>query len=209
MSGADGASGAQPSVTLLGLTGNIATGKSTVAAILRELGAIVLDADQIAREVIAPGTEGLAEVVRAFGREVLRPDGSLDRRAMAARVFRDPAQLRRLEAIIHPRVRQRLEAAIAAAPPGSVLVLEVIRLFEASYAARCRQVWVTDCPREMQIARLMASRGMSREEATLRVDAQPPQSEKRARADVVIDTSGDLENTRRQVLTAWRRLTEM
>lgn len=196
-----------PNITLLGLTGNIATGKSTVAAMLRELGAIVLDADQLAREVVAPGSEGLAEVVRAFGQEVLQPDGSLDRRAMAARVFRKPDELQRLEAIIHPRVRRRLWEAVAAAPPNSVVVLEVIRLFEAGYAAHCHQVWVTDCPREQQVARLMATRGLTRAEAELRVDAQPPQAEKRARADVVIDTSGDLAHTRRQVLEAWRRLT--
>ena len=173
---------------------------------LRELGAIVIDADVLAREVVEPGTLALAEIARVFGDEVLLPSGALDRKQMAGIVFSDKAKLKQLEAITHPAVRVELNQRIEAAPPNSVVVIEVIRLFEGGYAERCDQVWVTDCPREMQIARLMTSRGMSAAEATQRVDAQPPQAEKVARADVVIDTSHSLDDMRRQVDDAWRRI---
>jgi dephospho-CoA kinase len=191
---------------LIGLTGNIATGKSEVARMLRELGAHVIDADQLAREVVEPGQPALAEIARVFGDEVLLPGGVLDRKKMASIVFNDPASLKQLEAITHPAVRVLLWQRLADAPTDAVTVIEVIRLFEGGYADQCDQVWVTDCPREVQIARLMQSRGMSEAEATQRVDAQPSQAGKVARADVVIDTSGSLDDTRRQVEEAWRRV---
>jgi dephospho-CoA kinase len=171
---------------------------------LRELGAHVIDADQLAREVVEPGQPALAEIVHVFGDDVLLPDGGLDRKRMAGIVFADKAKLKQLEAITHPAVRQLLWQRIAEAPSDAVVVIEVIRLIEGGYADTCDQVWVTDCPREMQIARLMQSRGMSEAEAIRRVDAQPPQADKVARADVVIDTSGSLDDTRRQVEAAWQ-----
>lgn len=196
--------GARGRAPLLGLTGNIATGKSEVARMLRELGAHVIDADQVAREVVEPGTPALAEIVRVFGDDVLLSTGSLDRKKMAGIVFSDKAKLKRLEAITHPAVRVELNKRIEAAPRDAVVVIEVIRLFEGGYAERCDQVWVTDCPRDMQIARLMTSRTMTEAEAIQRVDAQPPQADKVAKADVVIDTSISLDDTHRQVARAWR-----
>ncbi len=194
------------SKTLVGLTGNIATGKSEVAKRLRELGAVVIDADQLAREVVEPGTPALAEIARVFGQDVLLPDGALDRKKMAGIVFNDPAKLKQLEAITHPAVRVLLWQRIDAAPADRAVVIEVIRLFEGGYAQQCDQIWVTHCPRPMQIERLVQGRGLTMAEATRRVDAQAPQTDKVARADVVIDTSKTLEDTRRQVDAAWDAL---
>jgi dephospho-CoA kinase len=191
---------------LIGLTGNIATGKSQVARTLRELGAVVIDADELAREAVRPGQPALDEIARVFGSEALLPSGELDRRHMARIVFNDPIRLRQLEAITHPAVRALLWERIHGSPPDSVVVIEVIRLFEGGYAEYCDQVWVTHCPRDMQIARLVGSRGLSEAEAVRRVDAQPPQADKVARADVVIDTSGSIADSRRRVLDAWKHL---
>lgn len=191
---------------LIGLTGNIATGKSHVAKRLRELGAIVIDADQLAREVVQPGQPALAEIVRVFGHDVLLPDGNLDRKKMAGIVFNDVAKLKQLEAITHPAVRELLWQRIRDGLQQGHVVIEVIRLFEGGYASQCDQVWVTHCSRAMQIERLMQSRGMTREEATRRVDAQPPQADKLAKADVVIDTSGTHDETDAQVDGAWQAL---
>jgi dephospho-CoA kinase len=191
-------------VKLIGLTGNIATGKSHVAKRLRELGAMVIDADQLAREVVQPGQPALVEIARVFGSEVLLPDGTLDRKMMACIVFNDAAKLKQLEAITHPAVRVLLNERIEAGLQQSHVVIEVIRLFEGGYAQQCDQVWVTHCPREAQIERLMHSRGMTLEEATRRVDAQPAQADKLAKADVIIDTAGSHDQTNAQVDKAWR-----
>ncbi len=188
---------------LIGLTGNIATGKSAVAHMLRELGAVVIDADQVAREVVRPGQPTLEEIVRAFGPGVLLPNGELDRTKMARLVFGDPDRLKQLEAIVHPAVREAMWRAIRAQPDDAVVVIEVIKLFESGWARECDQVWVTHCPPEVQMARLVSERGLSPAEARARVEAQNPQADKLARADVVIDTSGSLEETRRQVEAAW------
>lgn len=188
---------------LIGLTGNIATGKSAVARMLRELGAVVIDADQVAREVVRPGQPTLAEIARAFGPGVLLPNGELDRTKMARLVFGDPDRLKQLEAIVHPAVREAMWRAIRAQPDDAVVVIEVIKLFESGWARECDQVWVTHCPPEVQMARLVSERGLSPAEARARVEAQNPQADKLARADVVIDTSGSLEETRRQVEAAW------
>lgn len=191
---------------LIGLTGNIATGKSHVAKRLRELGAIVIDADQLAREVVQPGQPALAEIVRVFGSDVLLPDGTLDRRKMAGIVFNDVTELRKLEAITHPAVRVLLNQRIEEGLQHSHVVIEVIRLFEGGYDQRCDQVWVTHCPREAQIERLMHSRGMTEAEAVRRVDAQPAQADKLAKADVIIDTAGTHAQTDAQVDAAWHAL---
>lgn len=191
---------------LIGLTGNIATGKSEVARMLRRLGAVVIDADQIAREIVQPGRPALAEIVCAFGADILLPNGELDRKKLARIVFSDPRKLQQLEAITHPAVRQVMGELIAAQPADAAVVLEVIKLFESGWACQCDEVWVTHCPKEMQIARLMRDRGLSEAEARARVAAQNPQADKLARADLVIDTSGSLEYTRQQVEAAWRAL---
>ncbi|MDW8352475.1 MAG: dephospho-CoA kinase [Anaerolineae bacterium] len=189
---------------LIGLTGNIATGKSAVAHMLRELGAVVIDADRIARDVVRPGQPTLDAIVRAFGPEVLLPNGELDRPKMARLVFSDPDKLKQLEAIVHPAVREAMQQEIQAQPDDAVVVIEVIKLFESGWARLCDQVWVTHCPPQMQVERLVKYRGLSPEEARARVEAQNPQAEKLSRADVIIDTSGSLEETRRQVVAAWQ-----
>ncbi len=171
---------------------------------LRELGAIVIDADQLAREVVQPGQPALAEIARVFGDEVLLPDGALARKKMAGIVFSDAAKLRQLEAITHPAVRVLLLQRMSEALRCGHVVIEVIRLFEGGYAKQCDQVWVTHCSREAQIERLMRSRGMTQAEAIRRIDAQPPQADKLAQADVVIDTTGTHDETNVQVDAAWR-----
>lgn len=191
---------------LIGLTGNIATGKSTVAGILRALGAEVIDADQVARQVVQPGQPALAQIVQTFGREVLLPSGELDRAKLARVVFGDQAKLQQLEAIVHPAVRQAIQGMLRDRQEEEVVVLEAIKLFEAGWDRRCDQVWVTYCLPDQQIARLVHLRGMSVEEARLRIAAQAPQAEKIARADVLIDTTQGLNYTRRQVLAAWEML---
>jgi dephospho-CoA kinase len=187
----------------IGLTGNIATGKSEVARQLQSLGAQVLDADLLAREVVAPGEPGLRQVREVFGPTVLKPDGSLDRQTLGRIVFNDPDKLAALQAITGPAVRERMNARLAALPPNAVAVLEVIRLFEAGYAEQCEQIWVTHCPPAVQIERLIRNRGMTEADAQTRVAAQNPQAEKLKRAHVIIDTGGDLEHTRNQVQRAW------
>jgi dephospho-CoA kinase len=194
---------------LIGLTGNIATGKSNVARLLRELGAAVIDADAVSREVVAPGQPALADIARAFGQAVLLPTGALDRKALGEIVFHDPGRLRQLEAIVHPAVHAELERRLRAMPSDTVAVIEVIKLFENGWAERCDSVWVTTCPPEEQVARLVRSRRLTEAEARARVAAQNPQADKLARADVVVDTSGSYEATEAQVRRAWAQLFRM
>ena len=190
---------------LIGLTGNIATGKSTVARMLADLGATVIDADKVAHEVMRAGTPVHAAVVEAFGPEVVGPDGEIDRARLGEIVFADPEALARLERIVHPAVMAEVARRVAEAST-EVVVVEAIKLIESGMADRYDSLWVTTCPSEFQVQRLMADRGLSREAAELRVRAQPPQEEKVARADVVIDTSGTLDQTRAQVEAAWKRV---
>jgi len=190
---------------LIGLTGNIATGKSTVARMMADLGATVIDADRVAHEAMRAGTEVHAAIVEAFGPEVVGPDGEIDRARLGAMVFADPEALARLERIVHPAVAAEVARRIAEAPT-PVVVVEAIKLIEAGMAEGCDTLWVTACPSDLRVRRLMADRGLSREEAELRVRAQPPQEEKVARADVVIDTGGTLDQTRAQVKAAWERV---
>lgn len=187
---------------VLGLTGNIACGKSTVARMLGELGAEIIDADLVSREVQRKGTPAYKEVVAAFGPEILRPDGEIDRTKLGPLVFSDPAKLRRLEEIVHPAVLAR-EDEIIQASPAPVVVIEAIKLIESGNYLRCDQVWVVTCNPEQQLERLMQTRSLSEEAALVRIRAQPPQSEKLKYAQVVIDASGPLDSTREQVLRAW------
>lgn len=183
----------------VGLTGGVASGKSTVSAMLADLGAVVIDADRLAREVVAPGTDGLAEVVAAFGPEVLTPDGELDRPAVGAIVFADEDRRRVLERIIHPRVRARGAELEAAAPPGALVVHDIPLLAETGQAAAFDAVVVVDAPAELQVERMLAQRGMSREDAEARIAAQASREDRRAIATYVIDNTGTLEDLRARV----------
>jgi dephospho-CoA kinase len=190
----------------VGLTGGVASGKSTVSAMLRELGAVVVDADQLAREVVAPGTEGLTEIVEAFGEGVLTPEGELDRPAMGAIVFGDEEARRRLEAIIHPRVRRRGAELEAAAGPDAVVVHDIPLLAETGQAEAFDAVVVVDVPVETQVRRMVDLRGMSREEAEARIAAQASREDRLAVATHVIDNTGTLEDLRERVAEVFESL---
>jgi dephospho-CoA kinase len=189
---------------VIGLTGNIATGKSLVGQTLSRLGAEHIDADLLAHRAMAPGTPGWDEIVAAFGPQIVRPDGDIDRVKLGAIVFADPAALARLEAIVHPQVIAHTQRRITSST-ARVVVVEAIKLIESGMVHQLvDSLWVVTAPREVQLARLMAYRGLSRAEATLRIDAQPPQATKVAQADVVIDNGGPVEATVRQVEQAWQ-----
>ncbi len=190
---------------VIGLTGNIGTGKSTVGRMLAELGARVIDADQVAHEAMRPGGPAFQAVLDAFGPGILGADGSIDRVRLGGIVFRDAAALKRLEALVHPAVIAEVEARIARAEE-PVVVVEAIKLIEAGMHRRYDALWVVTAPRELQIARLMRERGLTEEEAALRVDAQPPQEEKAARADVVIVNDGSLDELWQRVEEEWPRI---
>jgi dephospho-CoA kinase len=195
----------------IGLTGGIGSGKSMVAQRLRDLGAAVVDADAIAREVTAPGGPAYAAIVRAFGRSVLRRDGSLDRKALAARVFADEAARRQLNALTHPHIRQRMaeEAARLASTPGlGVIVFDIPLLLETTDGSDLglEGVVVVTAADALRIARLTARDGLTPSDARRRLDAQMPLAQKVARADWVIDNNGSAEQTREQVLTLWEAL---
>jgi dephospho-CoA kinase len=188
---------------IVGLTGNIGTGKSTVAAMLAGFGADVIDADKVAHETMRPGTRVHAQIVDSFGPSILTDDGEIDRRQLGAIVFMNPTALGRLEAIVHPRTIEAIDRRIAATC-ADVVVIEAIKLIESSLAKKCDSVWVTTCRREQQIKRIMGARDLSRAEARRRVEAQPPQEDKVICADVVIDNAGTLAATQEQVELAWK-----
>jgi dephospho-CoA kinase len=183
----------------VGLTGGVASGKSTVSALLAELGAVVIDADVLAREVVAPGTSGLDAVVAEFGPGVLAADGSLDRPALGALVFADPDRRRALEAIIHPRVRARAAEIEAAAPPGSLVVHDIPLLAETGQAASFDAVVVVDVPTEVQLDRMSTIRGMTPEDGQARIDAQATREERLGVATYVIDNTGTFDDLRQRV----------
>ncbi len=192
---------------IIGITGNIATGKSTVTRMLADLGAEVIDADQLAHQMMGPSSSLAADLERRFGPDVINEDRSINRPALGKIVFSNPEALKDLEALVHPRVVDQMIDAIHQPGP-DVLVLDAIKLFEAGIADHCDTIWVVDASEETRIERVMERNGLDRETASQRVDAQPPQAEKVARADVVIDNNGSLESTEQQVLEAWRRMTD-
>ena len=182
----------------VGLTGGIASGKTTVAKIFAELGAGVVDTDRVAREVVAPGEPGLAAVREAFGPGVISGSGELDRRALRALVFANPAERRRLEAILHPLIRGRtLEQLDQLDAPYALVVVPL--LFETGFEALVDRVAVVDCPRGVQLERLLARDGIDKAEAEATLGAQTDRETRLARADDVIDNSGDRERTRERV----------
>ena len=190
----------------VGLTGGIGAGKSTVAAMLAERGAIVLDADVAAREVVAPGTDGAAAVAAQFGARVLAEDGSLDRAALAAVVFADPGRRAALNAIIHPRVREWMARRAGQAPAGSVVVQDIPLLVENGLGKLFDLVVVVDADDETRVARLTGERGMAPDEARARIAAQAPRETRLAAADVVIDNSGARVALGAQVDALWSRI---
>ena len=191
---------------VIGLTGNIATGKSVVGHMLSELGAEHIDADRLAHQVMAAGTPTCERIAAAFGTQILRPDGSIDRGKLGSIVFGDANALVRLEAIVHPEVIARTRQLIVDST-AAVVVVEAIKLIESGMVAQlCDALWVVTASRAVQIRRLVEQRRLGYEEAVLRIDAQPPQDAKVARADVVIHNDDSLESTRQQVIDAWREI---
>jgi dephospho-CoA kinase len=192
----------------VGLTGGVASGKSTVSRLLREHGAVVVDADQIAREVVAPGTPGLAAVVAEFGDDVLDSEGRLDRARLGAVVFADQARRTALEAIVHPLVRARAAQLEAAAAPGSVVVHDIPLLVETGQGPDFDAVVVVDVPEPVQVERAVRERGWTPEEAASRVAAQATRADRLAAATHVIDNSGTLEDLRQRVAEVFDELVD-
>jgi dephospho-CoA kinase len=190
----------------VGLTGGIGAGKSEVSRLLVERGAVLIDADRIAREVVALGTPGLAAVVDTFGEDVLTPDGSLDRPKLGSIVFADPEKLAALNSIVHPLVGTRSRALEDAAPEGAVVVHDVPLLAENGLAPLYDLVIVVDARPETQLDRLVRLRGMTEEDALARMAAQAPRDKRLAIADVVIDNDVPLENLERRVGDVWADL---
>jgi len=194
-------------VLTVGLTGGIGAGKSEVTRMLADLGAIVVDADHLAREALAPGSAGLAQVVDSFGAGVLADDGQLDRARLADLVFQDDGARRRLEEIVHPIVASRAGDLLAAAPPGSVVVHDVPLLVEKDLAGGYDLVVVVEAPEELRLRRVVASRGLSPDAVRARMAAQASPESRLAVADVVIDNSGSLEDLQAQVGELWTEIT--
>lgn len=199
-------------VYLIGLTGNIACGKSTIVDMVANLGASTLDADQVTHQLQQPGTNVYHEIVATFGPGIrTSPDGPIDRRALGAIVFGDPAALKQLEAIVHPYVHANIQAWLQDVGMQShgthrVAVIDAIKLLETGWRQQSDAIWVVTCREDQQVQRLMHTRGMTEADARQRLAAQPPQAEKIKYADVVIDNSGTLEQTRAQVYAAWEAI---
>jgi dephospho-CoA kinase len=193
----------------IGLTGGIACGKSTVAAMLAKRGARIIDADQIAREVVLPGMPALEAIAERFGQAVLAPDGTLDRKRLGTIVFSDAAARRDLEGLLHPPIRALMHERrdrFEQEARGQLVVLDIPLLYENKLEHMVNRVMVAYCPREVQLQRLMSRDGLSLEQAEARLAAQLPIEDKRKRADIVIDNSGSMEHTERQVDAFWSSL---
>ncbi|WP_412517089.1 dephospho-CoA kinase [Actinomadura madurae] len=191
----------------VGLTGGIGSGKSEVSARLERHGALVIDADKIAREVVEPGTPGLAAVVAEFGEEVLLPSGALDREKVGKIVFTDPERLAALNAIVHPLVGERMRQLMEAAPEDAVVVYDVPLLTENGLADMYDEVVVVDAPEETQLDRLVARRGMTEEDARARMANQATREARRAVATHVIENNGTLDALKTRVDALWKALT--
>lgn len=191
----------------VGLTGGIASGKSEVSRLFAARGAVVIDSDLLAREVVAPGSDGLAAVVAAFGDDVLADDGALDRTALGKLVFADPDARKRLESIIHPRVRERAARLAAAAGPDAVVVHDIPLLVETGQADRFDAVVVVDVPSQVQVDRLREHRGLTAQEAESRIAAQATREQRTGAADFVVDNTGSLTELEARVHEVWRALT--
>lgn len=193
----------------IGLTGSIATGKSTVTNMLKELGAFVIDCDKTARDVVAPGTRGLAKIEEVFGKDAVAADGSMDRGYIGDLVFRNPGMKKRLENILFPLIFEALDEELLrlereGATP--VVFLDMPLLYEVKYDSYVDEVWLVYVPFEVQLSRLMKRNGYTKEEALLRIHSQISVDKKKSLAQQVIDNSGTLEDTKEQVRSLWERL---
>lgn len=193
----------------IGLTGSIATGKSTVTNMLKELGAFVIDCDKTARDVVAPGTRGLAKIEEVFGKDAVAADGSMDRVYIGDLVFRNPGMKKRLENILFPLIFEALDEELLrlereGATP--VVFLDMPLLYEVKYDSYVDEVWLVYVPFEVQLSRLMKRNGYTKEEALLRIHSQISVDKKKSLAQQVIDNSGTLEDTKKQVRSLWERL---
>ena len=198
-----------PLVIIAGLTGGIATGKSTVSAIFAEAGAQIIDADKIAREVVEPGTPAFHDIVAAFGAGILLADGGIDRKGLGDIIFHNPKKKARLDAIVHPRVYRRTEekiAVISADHPDAVVILDIPLLIETNMQRNLAEVVVVYVPERIQLQRLMDRDRIDADAALARIRSQMPIEEKRRRATIVIDNSGALADTRNQALSVYERL---
>ena len=194
---------------MAGLTGGIATGKSTVSGMLARAGAKIIDADKIAREVVEPGTPAYNDILSFFGHSILLSDGSIDRKGLGDIIFNDLEKKKRLDAIVHPRVYQRTEALIAdisVASPDSVIILDIPLLLETGMRKNLAEVIVVYVPEALQLQRLMARDQIDADAALARIRSQMPIEEKRRLASIVIDNSGSMADTRRQSLAVFDRL---
>ena len=192
---------------ILGITGNIACGKTAVGQMLLDMGAErYIDADAVVHRLYLSGQPIAVRVAVAFGPRVLATDGNVDRSALGAIVFHDPEAMRRLESIVHPAVGQAIAQELASVSPTGIAIIDAVKLLEGGSGAFCQSKWMVVCPEEQELARLMARSRVSREEALARLRAQPPvTTERLALVDEVIDNGGSLEETRRQVEAAFER----
>ena len=194
-----------PGKYVIGLTGNIATGKSVVRRMLEHLGAYTIDADALSHRVISKGAPGYQPVLDTFGKWLLGPDGQINRTKLGHLVFADKEALKQLEDIIHPYVRQAIDILVKRASQ-KVIVVEAIKLLESGLRNQCDSIWVTDAPQQVQVERLMRKRGMSQEDAQQRVQVQAAQKEKIAAADMVITNNGSYDDLWKQVSEAWKKI---
>jgi len=194
-----------PGKYVIGLTGNIATGKSVVRRMLEHLGAYTIDADALSHRVISKGAPGYQPVLDTFGKWLLGPDGQINRTKLGNVVFADKEALKQLEDIIHPYVRQSIDILVKRTRQ-NVIVIEAIKLLESELRSQCDTIWVTDAPPQIQVERLIRKRGMGQEEARQRVQVQPAQKEKLAAANLVITNNGSYDDLWKQVSEAWKQI---
>lgn len=193
----------------IGLTGGIGSGKSTVARMLAELGAPSFDADKVGHNIYSPDGPAYHDVIAAFGRGILAPDGTIDRKKLGPIVFADPAQLKRLEAIVHPRMFDRMREMVAEMRAQGVtapIVIEAAILIEAHWQPLFDEIWLVVAPRQQVLRRIEAERGLKPEQTEARIKAQLPDEERRKHASLVIDNSGTIEELRTQVNSLWKQL---
>jgi dephospho-CoA kinase len=195
----------------IGLTGGIGSGKSTVAKILAELGAASFDADKVGHGIYLPGAPAYHDVIAAFGNGIVAPDGTIDRKKLGPIVFADPAQLKRLEAIVHPRMFERMAEMVAEMRAKGVtapIVIEAAILIEAHWQPLFDEIWLVVAPREKVVARVEAERGLKPEQTEARIKAQLSDEERRKEASIEIDNSGTIEQLRVKVEALWREVLE-